>query len=108
MGSEARTGQVAVIFVAQRTGEDDAGYGAAAAAMAALAERQGGYAGIRSVRGDDGLGITVSYWTDEAAAIAWRDHAEHARIRERGRERWYDWYELQVTRVERDYGWRRA
>jgi heme-degrading monooxygenase HmoA len=103
-----RTGQVAVIFISQRTGEDDAGYGEAAEAMGALAAAQPGYAGVESVRDADGLGITVSYWTDEASAVAWRDHPEHARIRDLGRARWYDWYALEVTRVERSYGWRRG
>lgn len=108
MENHSRTGQVAVIFVAQRTEADVEGYGAAASAMAALATGQPGYVGIESVRGADGLGITISYWRDDAAARAWRDHPEHARIRDLGRELWYDWYELQVTRIERGYGWRRS
>ncbi|HEV7287338.1 antibiotic biosynthesis monooxygenase [Sphingomonas sp.] len=102
-----RTGQVAVIFISQRTGEDGAGYGEAAEAMVALAAAQPGYAGIESVRDAAGLGITVSYWADDASAVAWRDHPEHARIRDLGRARWYDWYALEVTRVDRSYGWRR-
>ena len=53
--------------------------------MDALAAAQPGYRGVDSARGADGLGITVSYWADDAAAIAWRDHPEHAAIRERGR-----------------------
>jgi heme-degrading monooxygenase HmoA len=108
MVSQPRTGQVAVIFTAQRTAQDDAGYAAAAEAMATLAAAQPGYAGMASARGEDGVGITVSYWIDDAAARAWRDHPDHARIREMGRERWYEWYELEVTRIERGYGWRRA
>ena len=108
MRNHPRTGQIAVIFISQRTREDDAGYAAAAEAMDALAARQPGYAGIDSARGEDGIGITVSYWDDDAAALAWRDDPDHARIRDLGRERWYDWYELQVTRVERGYSWRRT
>jgi heme-degrading monooxygenase HmoA len=103
-----RSGQIAVIFVSQRTGEDAADYGAAADAMAELAATQPGYAGVDSVRDAQGLGITISYWTDDASAIAWRDHPEHARIRDLGRARWYDWYTLEVTRVERGYRWSRA
>lgn len=102
-----RQGQVAVIFISQRTGEDDQGYGEAADAMVALAARQPGYAGVESVRDSGGVGITVSYWADDASAIAWRDNPEHARIRDLGRARWYDWYVLEVTRVERGYRWSR-
>lgn len=108
MGHDNRTGQVAVIFVSKRTGEDEDGYLAAADAMAVLAAQQPGHAGMESVRGADGLGITISYWRDEASARAWRDQPEHVRIRELGRARWYEWYSLQVTRVERGYGWSRA
>jgi len=103
-----RIGQVAVIFVSQRTGADAAGYGAAAEAMAELAAAQPGYAGVDSVRDANGLGITISYWADDASAAAWRDHSEHARIRDLGRARWYDWYTLEVTRVERGYRWTRG
>ncbi|CAN5342971.1 hypothetical protein BH09PSE4_BH09PSE4_22020 [soil metagenome] len=104
---EGRTGQTAVIFVSTRNAEDRQGYDAAARAMDMLAAEQPGYRGIDSARGPDGTGITVSYWADEASALAWRAHAEHTVIRELGRTRWYDRYEVIVTRVTRDYGWSR-
>ena len=98
-------GTVAVIFIAQRTLDDDAGYHAAAEQMDALAATQPGYAGIDSVRGTDGLGITVSYWADDASAKAWRDHPDHAAIRDAGRDRWYTHYDLHVAEVTRSYDW---
>jgi heme-degrading monooxygenase HmoA len=101
-------GTIAVIFIAQRTADDDAGYGAAAAQMDALAAQQPGYCGIDSVRGTNGLGITVSYWADDIAAKAWRDHPEHAAIREAGRDRWYSRYNLHVAAVTRSYDWTKS
>mgnify|MGYP001052453293 CR=1 FL=1 len=59
------------------------------------------------LRDASGAGITVSFWADEAAAIGWRNHAEHSRIRERGRADWYDSYHVLVTEVTRAYAWRR-
>lgn len=108
MTAEQRSGAVAVIFTSIRNRADAPGYDAAAAAMAALAKVQPGYRGIDSVRGDDGAGITISYWADEAAAIAWRDQPDHAAIREAGRARWYDSYRVTVCTVTRDYAWSRA
>jgi len=105
---DRRSGEVAVIFASWRTGADEGGYAAAAAAMEALAARQPGYRGIESARGPDGFGITVSYWADEAAATAWRDQPDHAAIRDAGRARWYRRYTVTVARVERDYGWTAA
>ena len=102
-----RGGQTAVIFVSLRNNADAAGYDAAAAAMDARAAVQPGYRGVDSARDAGGVGITVSYWADDAAAIAWRDDPEHAAIRERGRALWYDSYSVTVARVERDYAWAR-
>jgi heme-degrading monooxygenase HmoA len=100
-----RIGWTAVIFAAQRTGADEPGYGAASQAMCALAARQPGYRGIESARGTDGFGITVSYWADDGAAKAWRDHPQHAAIRDAGRGAWYESYRVTVARVERGYSW---
>ena len=105
--SDRRTGQIAVIFTATRTAADDAGYAVAAAAMDTLAAAQPGYRGVDSVRGADGYGITVSYWADDAAAVAWRDHPDHRATRDQGRARWYSDYSITVARVERDYAWTR-
>lgn len=92
----------AVIFTAQRSRGDD-GYGAMADAMVALAAGQPGYLGIESTRDETGLGITVSYWTDEAAVSNWKQHARHLLAQKLGREKWYDHYTLRVARVERAY-----
>jgi len=105
--AEDRTGQTVVIFVSQRTGVDAEGYAVAAAAMDALAAEQPGYRGVDHVS-QDGLGVTLSYWADEASAIAWREHPEHSETREAGRGRWYDWYTLHVAEIGRSYSWTRA
>lgn len=93
----------AVIFTSTRTDIDVDGYGAASERMVELARQQRGFLGVESVRGGDGLGITVSYWRDEAAIAAWRRHAEHAATRERGRRAWYGRFEVRVAKVERAY-----
>jgi uncharacterized protein (DUF952 family) len=94
---------VAIIFTNQRTGDDDDGYLAEAARMDALASEQPGYVDIDSVRDPSGFGITVSYWDDEAAALAWKAHAEHLVAQQRGRSTWYDRYSVRVATVTREY-----
>ena len=102
---DERIGQIAVIFVSHRRDADPEGYAAAVTAMDAAAARQPGYRGMDSARGDDGVGITVSYWADDAAAKAWRDDPDHRAARDLGRGRWYDRYEVVVAGVERNYRW---
>lgn len=104
----SRAGQIAVISAAWRTRADEAGYAEAARAIDALADAQPGYLGMNAARSGDGFGITVSYWTDEASAIAWRASPEHPVVREAGRGRWYDSYDLHVACVSRSDGWTRT
>jgi glutathione S-transferase len=75
--------------------------------MDELAAQQPGYLGIESVRSETGDGITVSYWTDDDAARAWKANAEHLLAQEHGRARWYDRYRLRVATVQREYSFAR-
>ncbi len=106
--AETKRGMCAVIFTSRRNADEPEGYAAAAAAMAAEASRQPGFASIDSVRDTAGDGITISYRHTEADAIAWRRHTQHSAIRERGRAAWYDRYEVVVATVTRDHRWQRA
>lgn len=92
----------AVIFTS-RMKDDTQGYETMSEKMVALAAEQPGFIGVDSARGPDGLGITVSYWTDEAALAAWKQQAQHLLAQELGKSRWYDHYTLRVARVERAY-----
>ena len=93
----------AVIFSSQRT-EGDHGYGAMAERMLELAARQPGFLGVESARDAGGFGLTVSYWTDEAAIAAWKAEGEHAVAQRLGREQWYAAFHQRICRVEREYG----
>lgn len=105
--NKTKRGTCAVIFISRRNAADPQGYEKASEDMAAEAARQPGYVGIDSVRDASGEGITVSYWADEAAAMAWRAHAGHSLIRAQGRTDWYDRYEVVVADVSRGYSWAR-
>lgn len=93
----------AAIFTSQRTAGDQ-GYGAMADRMLELAGQQPGYLGAESVRDAHGFGITVSYWTSEAAIRDWKQHAEHQVAQAQGHARWYQHFELRIAKVERAYG----
>lgn len=95
----------AVVFTSIRTATGAQEYEQASQRMFELVQAQPGFLGVESARGEDGLGITVSYWTDEAAILGWKNHPEHRQIRERGRAIWYRSYHTRVTRVERSYSY---
>ena len=93
----------AVVFTSVRNGNDEAGYAAMADRMAELAAQQPGFRGVESVRGDGGVGITVSYWESLDAIRHWRENAEHRAAQSLGKLRWYERFRLRICRVERDY-----
>jgi heme-degrading monooxygenase HmoA len=91
----------AVIFTAVQSDDLD-GYEQMASRMAELAAVQPGFLGIEST--GDANEITVSYWTDQASARAWKQVAEHVEAQRLGRDRWYSSYRVRVAIVEREYG----
>ncbi len=92
----------AVVFTSVRTEDDGEDYEVTAGRMLELASAQPGYLGVESVRGADGVGITVSYWDSLDAIRRWRQHLEHLGAQEQGRAKWYSAYRLRVCRVEYD------
>jgi len=73
-----------------------------------LVTRQPGFLGVESARAEDGFGITVAYFETEEAIAAWKADVEHREAQRRGRETWYEQYQVRVARVERAYGFRRS
>ena len=90
----------AVVFTSWRTDLDAEGYASTAERMVQLASEQPGFLGIESARGEDGLGITVSYWDSLESIRRWREHAEHRLAQRDGKTKWYVRYHLRVCRVE--------
>jgi heme-degrading monooxygenase HmoA len=67
----------ACIFTSERSDTDDTSYNSTADFMDELAAQQVGYLGVESVRDQNGLGITVSYWKSLDAIKLWKENAAH-------------------------------
>jgi heme-degrading monooxygenase HmoA len=102
--ADLKTPYYAVIFTTVLT-NNLADYEKTAIRMEELAKLQDGYLGIESTRNE--IGITVSYWKDLASITKWKNNIEHTEARDRGREQWYQQYQLRICKVERDYGFKR-
>jgi heme-degrading monooxygenase HmoA len=97
----------AVIFTSKRVEDDGRAYGVVAQRMVDLGSRYDGFLGIESARGADGIGVTVSYWRDEAAILAWKRDTEHEKAQRGGQQLWYEQYHVRIARVERAYSFTR-
>ncbi|KAK9430681.1 hypothetical protein V1505DRAFT_310657 [Lipomyces doorenjongii] len=72
-----------------------------------LAQGQTGFLGADSVRDAGGQGATISYWRTEDDVTNFRKIAKHRHAQQRGREIFYERYEVRVAKVEKEYAWRR-
>ncbi len=95
----------AVIFTSTQT-EDIEGYSEMAEKMENLAKEQKGYIGIDSARNT--VGITVSYWESLEAIKNWKANTEHLFAQQKGREQWYNWYNVRICKVEHEYDFEKA
>jgi heme-degrading monooxygenase HmoA len=90
----------AVIFTSIKN-EDDTGYTEMALKMEQLAREQPGFLGIESARNE--IGITVSYWESLEAITNWKNNREHGIAQQKGKTDWYQWYDVKICKVEREY-----
>ncbi|WP_299108763.1 antibiotic biosynthesis monooxygenase [uncultured Winogradskyella sp.] len=90
----------AVIFTSTQT-ETTTGYAEMANKMEILAKQQTGYIGMDSAKNE--VGITVSYWESLEAIKNWKANSQHLLAQQKGREQWYNWYNVRICKVEREY-----
>ena len=90
----------AVIFTSIQT-ENIEGYSEMAELMEMLARKQPGFIGIESARNE--IGITVSYWKNLESIKTWKANLDHLDAQQKGREKWYSYYKVRISKVEREY-----
>ena len=94
---------IAVIFISQLVTPLPEIYPKVAAKISKLAMEQSGYVDEQSSRDENGFGVSVSYWETAEDAKNWKENAIHKNIQERGKNEWYEWYRVDVAKVERSY-----
>jgi len=90
----------AVIFTSTQ-GEQIEGYSEMAEKMELIAKEQDGFIGIDSARND--VGITVSYWQDLDSIKKWKQNSEHLIAQRKGRSQWYNWYNVRICKIKKEY-----
>lgn len=90
----------AVVFTSSQTDHIE-GYSEMAEQMENLAKKQKGFIKLDSARNT--VGITVSYWEDVEAIKNWKANSDHLFAQQKGRTKWYNWYNVKICKVEREY-----
>lgn len=77
------------------------GYAEMAQEMLATATSMPGFVDVKAFKADDGERLTLVWWQDEETLRAWRTHARHLVAQKAGRERWYEYYKVDVAEIVR-------
>lgn len=99
MEKSTASSRYAVIFISQLN-RDSEGYAQVSDEMVKRVQQFPGFLGFDSARGDDGKGITVSYWGSLDAIDVWKSDAAHRQAQGLRREQWYESFTIHVARIE--------
>lgn len=98
------TKSVAVIFTSVLRGDHPEEYERWSRRMVELVVDQPGFIDFVSARDPaTGVGITVSYFTDEESVSKWKANLEHLEAQRLGRTDFYESYSVKVATVYREY-----
>jgi heme-degrading monooxygenase HmoA len=61
-----------------------------------------GFIDVKSYRSEDGERLTVVWFRDEETLRQWRELERHRHAQRTGRERWYQYYDMEVATVTRE------
>jgi len=99
---------VVILFRSRLTSLAGQDYQDLDAELEQLVHRQDGYVGHRSYRAEDGERLTVVWFRDQESLRKWKNVPRHLEAQRRGRERWYEFYEMEVAEVIRTSSFKRA
>ena len=84
------------------------GAGAPIAAASSDAKSKPGFIAAKSFTAEDGERLTMVWWKDRETLEEWRTDARHMAAQNTGRERWYEYYKMEVAEVFRESKFERA
>jgi heme-degrading monooxygenase HmoA len=74
--------------------------------MRSLASAMPGFISFRRYTSDDGEMLAVTEFASAEALAAWRDHPDHSKAQQRGRNQFYSEYEIIKCTVIHRYGYK--
>jgi len=91
-----------IAFRSKLTSEAGGDYQTTNAEMEALVRQNPGFIDVKSYRSEDGERLTLVWWKDEESLREWRNQVEHRAAQQAGREKWYQYYKMDVAKVIRE------
>lgn len=100
--------EIVLFRITTRDDVDTQEYERAFEHMLALVAEEPGFVDIVGYVGEDGTELAVARFETPESIVRWHDHPEHLRTQQRGRDEFFDAYDITIATVHRHYDWRRS
>ncbi len=105
---DCRMAQIITVFRSRLRFDVPEDYGDLAVEMVRLAGEVDGFVEYKVFTAPDGERVSLAVFESAEAEGAWRDHAAHRDAQRRGREAFYERYDVSVCEVVRQRSWSRV
>jgi len=92
---------IVILFRSKLTpaaGDDYAGLNAE---LAEYVKTRPGFVAVKSFMAEDGERLTIVWWRDRETLEQWRNDMRHMEAKKLGRQKWYEYYKIEVAEVYR-------
>lgn len=100
--------RVVTVFRARLRADVPEDYWVLAGELEALARQVDGFVEYKVFTAPDGERVSLAIFESAAAEAEWRDHVAHRQAQQRGRDAFYDEYDVSVCEVTRRRSWART
>ena len=90
-----------ILFRSKLTSQAGEDYQAMNAEMETLVRQNPGFVDVKSYTATDGERLTVVWWRDEESLAEWRNQMRHREAQNTGRQKWYEYYDMDVATIAR-------
>jgi heme-degrading monooxygenase HmoA len=96
-----------ILFRSKLTPEAGEDYNATSDEMHSLVRENPGFVDVKHYKSDDGERLTMVWFKDKESLRAWRELPQHREAQRTGRQKWYEYYKMEVATIERVTGFER-
>jgi heme-degrading monooxygenase HmoA len=97
-----------ILFRSKLTPEAGEDYNGMSDELHSLIRENPGFIDVRHYKAEDGERLTVVWFKDKESLREWRQLARHREAQNTGREKWYEYYKMDVATIERVSNFERA
>jgi heme-degrading monooxygenase HmoA len=99
---------IVILFRSKLTSAAGVDYKQTSDALESYVKTRPGFIAAKSFTSEDGERLTVVWWKDRETLEEWRTDSRHVSAQNTGRERWYEYYKMEVAEVFRESKFERA